>query len=299
MSTQTLREFVDCHTIHAAAISALSAALDARASGVPLDPVLAERIQELLGALGAGQVLEDVSAEQARGLVGEIRQQLRLNAKLVYPETRGTSWSHTDPHLLQEIGEFSRGHAHMISRNVVPALDGMAQRLGKPGAAFLDIGVGVAGTAMTLAELWPAMRVVGLDVWQPALALARENVAKAGLSERIELREQGVEHLEDDSAFDLAWMPTVFIPERVIPAGIERTLRALRRDGWLMMVYINLEGADPISAAFWRLRLTTFGGPNLDSGRVEQLLRERGFADVRSFPRPPGVPIGLTVGRRA
>ena len=79
----------------------------------------------------------------------------------------------------------------------------------------------------------PNLRIVGIDVFKPSLRLARENVEKAGLLDRIELREQGAEALEDDEAFDLAWMPTVFMPERVIPEATERTHRALRpAAGW-------------------------------------------------------------------
>ena len=61
---------------------------------------------------------------------------------------------------------------------------------------------------------------------------------------------------------------------------------------------VNLEGMDAATSAFWRLRLTTWGGPLWTPGDVEKVLREKGFADVRALPRPPGVPVQLTVGRR-
>jgi hypothetical protein len=41
--------------------------------------------------------------------------------------------------------------------------------------------VGVAGTAIALAQYWPQLAIVGIDVWQPALALARQNTARQRL----------------------------------------------------------------------------------------------------------------------
>jgi SAM-dependent methyltransferase len=298
MSMQTVREFINRHQAYAAGLAGLGAALDAKASGAPLDPALDARIQDLLAAIGAGNILADLTAEEAMSLVSDLRVQLLCTTKLLYPETRTTSWSFSDAQLLQEVGEFARGHAHGITRGVVPALEGMAQRFAAPGAAFLDIGVGVAGTSIALAQQWPGLRVVGIDVFQPALALARENVDRANLRERIELREQRAESLEDESAFDLVWVPIFFVPEAVIPAVAERTLRALRPGGWVMFVYPELEGMDAARTAFWRLRVTTWGGPLWSSGEVEKLLREKGFADVHALPRPPGGPTGIIVGRR-
>ena len=299
MSIQALREFINRHNTYATGLAALGAALDAKASGTPLEPAIGARVEELLAALGAGDMLSGVSAEEATPLVPEIRHQLRLNSKLLYAETRSTCWSYPDPQLLSEIGEFSRAHANAITRMAVPALDGLSQRFEAPGAAFLDIGVGVAGTAVALAQQWPALRIVGIDVWQPSLALARENVEKANLGERIELREQGAETLVDDQVFDLAWMPIPFIPERVIPASAERTLRALRSGGWVILPFANLEGMDAASTAFWRLRLATWGGPQWATSDVEKVLRDAGFVEVRTLPRPPGGPVSLTVGRRS
>jgi SAM-dependent methyltransferase len=211
---------------------------------------------------------------------------------------RATAWSYADPALLQDVGAFSRSHAVALTRSVVPTLDGLGDRLRRPGAAFLDIGVGVAGTASAMAELWPELQVVGIDVWQPSLALARENVRAAGLGRRIELREQAAEALEDDAAFDLAWMPIPFLPERVLPAALGRTLQALRPGGWLVVPFMELDGLPPVGAALWKLRLAMFGGPVLTTTQVEELLRGEGYADVHVLPRHPGVPAAFAVGRR-
>jgi Transposase DDE domain group 1 len=60
-----------------------------------------------------------------------------------------------------------------------PTLQTVAQRLGTPLAS-----------QPTRSRL---IRVVGIDSWSPALVIARENVGMAGVSTRIELREQAVQ----------------------------------------------------------------------------------------------------------
>jgi predicted O-methyltransferase YrrM len=299
MSSQAIREFINKYNAASAGLAALGAALDARATGTLLEPVVAARVQQLLAALGGDDLLKDVSAEDAAPFLAELRYTLPIEAKLLHAETRAPGWTHTEPQVLQAIGDFARMHASGLTRNVIPALEGLAERFAATGTTFLDMGVGVAGTAIGMAQMWPQLRIVGIDPWQPALALARENVKKAGLTDRIELREQGGENLADDKAFDLAWIPMAFMPERIVPAAVERTLHALRPGGWVVFnCWADFAGTDPKHAALWQLRGTIFGGPPWNSVEGEKLLRDKGYVDVRTLPSPPNVPIGVVVGRR-
>jgi methylase of polypeptide subunit release factors len=51
-------------------------------------------------------------------------------------------------------------------------------RLAAPLAGrFLDFGTGVGAMALEAAEQCPSLQVVGIDIWQPSLALTRSNVA--------------------------------------------------------------------------------------------------------------------------
>lgn len=112
---------------------------------------------------------------------------------------------------LNVLGQTSAAFAPLFHRVIIPHLDGLTARLEAPTAAFLDIGVGVAALSIAMTRLWPTLRVVGIDPWEPALALARQNVATAGLSERIDLRQQAVEDLTDQAAFDLVWVSQPFV----------------------------------------------------------------------------------------
>ena len=301
MSIPSIREFTGRQTGPATALACLAAALEAKARGTALQPAMATGFKALFAALGAGNLLDGVDAltvEEAKALAPEVRQNLRFDGLLMNPDTHTGSWSYADPAVLQDVGAFSRSHATVLSKNIVPALEGLSARLAAPGASFLDIGVGVAGTACAMAEQWPNLRIVGIDVWQPSLALARENVAKAGLGDRIELRERGAESLEDDKVFDLAWMPIPFLPARVLEGAMQQTHHALRPGGWLIVPFINVDGLDPVPAALWRLRQAMFGGSLLTTTAVEDLLKARGYTDVHPLPRHPGVPTTFAVGRR-
>jgi SAM-dependent methyltransferase len=148
-----------------------------------------------------------------------------------------------------------------------------------------------------MAQLWPSLRVVGIDPWAPALAIAREEVRRAGLTDRIQLREQMVEDFSDTNAFDLAWLPSAFIPGKVIPTACKKVYRALRLGGWLLFAMVH-PGGDPVTTSLARLRTVLWGGSLITIDEVETLLNQTGFADVTTLPSPPGAVVALIAARR-
>jgi demethylmenaquinone methyltransferase/2-methoxy-6-polyprenyl-1,4-benzoquinol methylase len=71
----------------------------------------------------------------------------------------------------------------------------------------LDAGSGIGLQALMLADaVGPAGHITGLDLSSELLEHARDIVEKAGLSERISMREGDVKEIPfDDNAFDWAW----------------------------------------------------------------------------------------------
>jgi SAM-dependent methyltransferase len=298
MATEGLRDIVARLNTSAGALAALAAALDSRASGIALDPPLAAAVGEVVDALGASGPIERATRVELRALLGEIRALTLTGVKLLFPASRGAGWAHTEPAILEAAGEVSAAFPHLLQRAIAPSLDGLADRLSMPDASFLDVGVGVAALSIEMARLWPNLRVVGIDPWGPALALARERVRAAGLAGRIELRQQAGEDLADTDAFDLAWIPSVFVPEDAVEVAVRRVHRALRPGGWLIFPMMRGDG-DGLPAALARLRTAMFGGFAWVPDRVEALLRACGFIDVRTQPVAPGAVSGTVVGRRA
>jgi SAM-dependent methyltransferase len=297
MSSQALREYVNRHLGSTSILAVLGVVLDAHVTATPLHPALQARIDEVLEALGLAGITEGVSAVELKQILAEIRLNMLLDAKLLLHPTPSSGWAHTETAILQAGGEVSAGFADALTRTIVPRLNGLSQRLGSPDGSFLDVGVGVAGLSIEMALLWPSLSVVGIDPWAPALALARENVRRAGLVDRIQLREQAVEDLSDENAFDLAWLPSAFIPAKAIPTACERACRALRPGGWLLFAMAH-PGADPVSASLIRLRTVLWGGYPIAPDQVEKLLSRTGFVDVRTLPSPSGAIVALIAARR-
>jgi SAM-dependent methyltransferase len=187
----------------------------------------------------------------------------------------------------------------LFERFVLPALGAdLLDRLRAAGASFLDIGVGVAALSIAMCRLLPELRVVGVDPWQPALALARENVAAAGLVERIELRELTAEALTDADKYDLAWVPTVFLSDTMLGLATERVHAALHRGGWAIFgLYARLD--DPLAAAIADLRTVRHGGELRTPQDVAAMMSRAGFAGVEILFDPQWrLPVAFVVGRR-
>ena len=182
---------------------------------------------------------------------------------------------------------------------MVPSLGSDLQlRLEHPRASFLDVGTGVAALAIAMCQLWPELRVVGIDPWEPVLELAREQVAAAGLGDRIDLCQTAVEALEDLDLHDLAWVPTFFIPETAVERAIERAHAALRPDGYAILgLYARPD--DPVRRALADLRTVRQGGALRTPRELETLLRAVGFEDVEEVFDPAWrSPLTFVAGRR-
>jgi SAM-dependent methyltransferase len=297
MSAVTLPEVVSRLGWSVNALSALGAALVARAEGRPLPAELAGPVGEVLAALQVEEGIAAASSAQLRPLLGEIRVALLHGVQRLSAGGPGLRWAPTDEALLNAPGDVSAG-IPMVLRALLPQIEGLGARLEAPDGAFLDVGVGVAGLAVEMSRAWPRLRVVGLDVWTPSLALGRRNVTAAGLASRIELREQAFEDLPDEQAFDLIWVPSLFIPAPALTEGLRRAVRALRPGGWVLFASAASD-ADPLTAALARLRTREWGGVPWTPEEARALLAAAGFADVRALGLPPGAPVCLTVGRRA
>jgi predicted O-methyltransferase YrrM len=180
-----------------------------------------------------------------------------------------------------------------ISR--IPELEA---RLRQPSASFLDVGVGVGVVAIELCRAFPALRVVGLEPAAAPLARARRNVAAAKLADRIELRQQGVEDLQDSEAFDLAYVAQVFIPDGVFEAGLANVWRALRPGGWLSMPAISAAG-DDLEAALSRLRNRLWGGGVRLPEQVAEHAQAVGFTGVQVAPALGGTLRAIVAQRPA
>jgi precorrin-6B methylase 2 len=274
-----------------------------------LDPSLAEGILDVLVALGLvrrnGQVvvaapgLAPLLAPDAKEVLLAQLRSTDLQARQLVDAARHGSlvpgWQHSDPMLLEAQGRSGKGAIPAMIQAIRQNPE-LAARLGQPSASFLDVGVGVGVIAIELCRAFPALRVVGLEPAAAPLARARANVAAAQLADRVELRQQGGQELQDGEAFDLAYVAQVFLPDGVFEAGLARVWRALRPGGWLSMPAISAAGKD-LEAALSRLRNLLWGGGVRLPEQVAESARAVGFASVQVVPAMGGTFCAI-VGQR-
>jgi SAM-dependent methyltransferase len=274
-----------------------------------LPSALVEALLDMLVALGsvrrvgdaftATPALQPLLVPPARNyLLRDLRATVLQSQALIDGARRGTlrtGWTHTDPELLEAQGAGSTGApaAQMLSERLFPRLEGSVERLEAPTASLLDVGSGVGALAIELCRIWPRLRVVGLEPQAVPLAEGQRNVAAAGLGDRIALRAQRVEELTEHDAFDLVWLPQVFLPAEAFGPALQAVRAALRPGGWTILLAIGAPGSTP-RAALGRLINVLWGEEARPIEEVERAAIAAGFDPVRSFPGPPRGPIDAT-----
>jgi carboxymethylenebutenolidase len=140
--------------------------------------------------------------------------------------------------------------------------------------------------------LVPRAPGVGIDPWEPALALARANVEDAGLSDRIALHCATIQAFDDEHGFDLIWLPSFFIPASVLDEAFAQTRRLLRPDGALV-VGVMEEPDDAVAAAVDAVITVRSGGAVLTAEQARDHLVSSGFTDVSEVDRTWNAPLRL------
>jgi release factor glutamine methyltransferase len=123
-------------------------------------------------ALAARPELELTAAQAAR--LGQLAVRRAAGEPLAYLTGRREFWSlelDVTPDVL-----VPRPETEML---VEWALEALA---GKPGPAVLDVGTGSGAIALAIAHERPDARVTGVDISEPALAVARGNAGRLGVA---------------------------------------------------------------------------------------------------------------------
>lgn len=212
------------------------------------------------------------------------------------PEAHIGGWPAQDRALVGAQGRLSAAGIRRIGP-LLEAMPAVKERLSRPGASLLDIGAGAAGLCVALAQMFPELRVVGIEPSAIALAEARAVVAASRLGSRIALRQQLGQHLDDDGLHTAAWVAQMFVPDDAIEAVWRATLRALELGGVLLTGAVAQDG-DDFFAAISRWRNVTWGGGVRTAATVRAQLEAAGFVDVAIVPVPPGGVMTPIVARR-
>src|ERR1700720_1225627 len=263
------------------AFAAIAAALRLHQAKKQADPAVQARLLAAVDAVLPGG-LAGLDAQQVSDALVYVTLQIEDAEDLFRNPDRPPGWVFRDPTILQAQGQGSR---HNV-RCIVVLADDRPKLAASLAGRFLDVGTGVGAMALEAAEQCPSVQVVGIDIWEPSLALARANVAASPYAARIEIRSQDVMQLDEPAAYTLAWLPAPFLPRLVAENALDGLAAALAPNGHLVVGFYAMP-PDKAGAALTGLRIARSGGHVWEIAEMEQELRTRGFVDVETCVIPP------------
>jgi SAM-dependent methyltransferase len=228
---------------------------------------------EIEAALAGSVPLLDEGAVGA--LLSTVEMVLTESTELFANPDRAPGWMAEDAATLEAQGRASTAVCERILALAAtrPALaDALSGQL-------LDVGTGVGALALHMAERCPDLRIEAIDIWPPALDLARRRIATSEHSTRIAIAHCDVVHLSREPRFSLAWLPTMFMPALTVDQAIARIAGASIDNGWLIAAFYTIPD-DPFDAAFARLRTHRSGGEIIDPVPLIAAFRRHGYVDV-------------------
>ncbi len=148
-----------------------------------------------------------------------------------------------DENMVYSCAYFENGDEH-LSTAQLKKIDHILTKLQlKPGSTLLDIGCGWGALAMRAAQKYGA-RCVGVTLSENQCALANEKVARAGLSDRVEIRLQDYRDVE--GSFDRVSSVGMFehVGLENLPAYFSKIRSLLNDDGYALNHGITSTDAD-------------------------------------------------------
>jgi len=237
-------------------------------------PAIREQI-ELGARMALGEVLDEGDEEQMSLALVMVEMALSEAGELFRNPDRGSNWEIVDAAQMQAMGRSSKS---VFTR--IQSIAGTDPKLRETfKGTFLDVGTGVAGIALEVAKCCPDIKVDGIDIWEPALELARQNVAESPYADRVTVRNLDVAELDENNRYSLAWLPTMFLKREIIEAALDRIARASVSDAYLVAgIYTRPE--DQFLALMADLRMLRSGGEISDPAEMKAMMEARGYVDI-------------------
>jgi SAM-dependent methyltransferase len=141
-----------------------------------------------------------------------------------------------DEAFMREVAEALKTVPRIFLDLVLPRLPALGARLER-GGRVLDVGCGAGWALVQLAERFPGISLVGIDVEPYSVELARRLIEERALSDRCQARLQSVDRLGEDGAYDVATSFLVVheIPPDLKPAAFAAVARALKPGGHFLI----------------------------------------------------------------
>jgi SAM-dependent methyltransferase len=146
------------------------------------------------------------------------------------------SYQEHDEAFMREVAEALKALPRIFLDLVLPRLPGLQARLAD-GARVLDVGCGGGWAVVQLAERFPEISCVGIDLEPYSVGLARRLIADRGLADRCQARVQSVDQLAEDGTYDVA--TSFLVVHEISPArkagAFAAVARALKPGGYFLI----------------------------------------------------------------
>jgi 2-polyprenyl-3-methyl-5-hydroxy-6-metoxy-1,4-benzoquinol methylase len=214
----------------------------------------------------------------------------------------GVGWEAFGQDMVEAQGDFNRPWLlSSFGKEHLPSIPDVHERLASGEARVADIACGVGWAAIALAQAYPAIRIDGFDLDEPAIVIARRNAETAGVADRVtfHVRDAGDPSLA--GSYDLAVVVEA-IHDMSRPVEVLRSVRRiLKPDGVLIVADERTE--DDFNAPASEIERIFYGysvlcclpsamedQPSAATGTVmrrstfEAYAREAGFEQVAVLP---------------
>jgi hypothetical protein len=203
MSFESLVDTVQRLSASSAALAALGAELRLRRDGGAAPLEIRRLLQDIVSGIDP-ELLDGITPQQGATALAIITSGFHHATELLSNPARAPGWLHQDPDVLQTIGRMSARIVHQINAFAAKTPTLLATLTNQVRFRHRHRG---GWLAIEAAQVWPALKVVGIDIWEPSLVLARANIIETGLHERVAVRTRNIVDLDDRETFTIVWCP--------------------------------------------------------------------------------------------
>ncbi len=153
-----------------------------------------------------------------------------------FREGSTTPYQEHDEPFMREVAEGLKTLPRIFLDLVLPRLSRLGDRL-EQGGRVLDVGCGGGWALVQIAERFPQVSCLGIDVEPYSVELARRLISDHGLADRCEARVLSADQLGEEGGFDVATSFLVVheIAPELKPAAFAAVARALKPGGYFLI----------------------------------------------------------------
>jgi len=141
-----------------------------------------------------------------------------------------------DEGFMQEVAEGLKTLPRIFLDLVLPQLPALQERL-EQGGRVLDVGCGGGWAVVQIAERYPGVMCLGVDVEPYSVGLAQQLISDRGLADRCDARVLSVDELGEAAAFDVA--TSFLVVHEIAPelkaGAFASVARALKPGGFFLI----------------------------------------------------------------